>query len=366
MREGRDSRRRDDPVRHVPRQPITASWRCDAGLAALDDAGAHASRTSTRCTSASIFMPPMAGVRAVKEIGLTGVPVQRIENASATGSRALREAYLAVAGGHYDTALVLGFDKMTHGHGLGAEPAGHGRRHPAGRRSSPCGRRAACTSAAPSRSTWRAIAAKNWNYGALNPMSQRQAKEHGHASRRCSRRAWCVAADGHDVVPDRRRRRGGDRLPRRPGEEAPARPPGGAHRRVASRQRALRARPSLHGAGGRSGADEPRRREGPLRAGGLRPGGHRSRAGARRLRHRGARVLRAARLLSRGRGREVHRGGRLRARRRGAVLDRRRPDRARPSRRADRASRRSGRRRSSCAARPASARCRTRAPGSAT
>ena len=60
-----------------------------------------------------IFATVMSGTRIMKEFGLTGIPVQRIENASATGSAALREAYLAVSAGHYDTAMVLGFDKMT-------------------------------------------------------------------------------------------------------------------------------------------------------------------------------------------------------------------------------------------------------------
>ena len=68
----------------------------------------------------------MTGVRVMKEFGLTGIPVQRIENASATGSAAFREACLAVAGGHYDVVMVLGFDKMTT-HDP-ASDAGHRRR----------------------------------------------------------------------------------------------------------------------------------------------------------------------------------------------------------------------------------------------
>jgi acetyl-CoA acetyltransferase len=104
------------------------------------------------------------------------VPIQRIENASATGSCALREAYLQVAAGHYDRVLVLGFDKMTQV--MGTAPSANDldeailpaaffamwatrRMHERGTRPEHLAK----------------IAAKNWNYGALNPMSQRQPKE---------------------------------------------------------------------------------------------------------------------------------------------------------------------------------------------
>jgi len=66
---------------------------CEAGNAALDDAGLTF-KDIDAVYAGQIFHPAMTAVRAVKELGLTGVPVQRIENASATGSCALREAYL--------------------------------------------------------------------------------------------------------------------------------------------------------------------------------------------------------------------------------------------------------------------------------
>ena len=67
------------------------------------------------------------------------------------------------------------------------------------------------------------IAAKNFNNGAKNPMSQRQPKEHDHAGEGAAVAHGGVAADDDDVVPDRRRRRVRDRRPRRSGEEAAAR-----------------------------------------------------------------------------------------------------------------------------------------------
>jgi acetyl-CoA acetyltransferase len=148
---------------------------CEAGNAALDDAGLGF-RDIDAVYAGQIFHPAMTAVRAVKELGLTGVPIQRIENASATGSCALREAYLQVASGVYDRVLVLGFDKMTQV--MGSAPSANDldeailpaaffamwatrRMHERGTKPEHLAR----------------IAAKNWNYGALNPMSQRQPKE---------------------------------------------------------------------------------------------------------------------------------------------------------------------------------------------
>jgi acetyl-CoA acetyltransferase len=148
---------------------------CEAGNAALDDAGLSF-KDIDAVYAGQIFHTAMVAVRAVKELGLTGVPIQRIENASATGSCALREAYLQVAAGHYDRVLVLGFDKMTQV--MGTAPSANDldeailpaaffamwatrRMHERGTKPEHLAR----------------IAAKNWNYGALNPMSQRQAKE---------------------------------------------------------------------------------------------------------------------------------------------------------------------------------------------
>ena len=52
-----------------------------------------------------------AGVLA-DSCGLLDIPVTRVENACATGNDALRNAALAVAGGHVDVALVIGADKV--------------------------------------------------------------------------------------------------------------------------------------------------------------------------------------------------------------------------------------------------------------
>jgi len=126
-----------------------------------------------------IFAPVMSGVRVMKEFGLTGIPVQRIENASATGSAAFAEACWAVESGRYDVVMVLGFDKMTAMIQSSSASTDSGNLEdailPAGffalwatRRMHERGTKAEHLAA---------IAAKNFNNGALNPMAQRQSKE---------------------------------------------------------------------------------------------------------------------------------------------------------------------------------------------
>jgi len=56
-----------------------------------------------------------AGLSVVSEMGMTGIPVVNIEMACASSTSAFREAYLSVANGVYDTALVVGFEKMQRG-----------------------------------------------------------------------------------------------------------------------------------------------------------------------------------------------------------------------------------------------------------
>lgn len=56
-----------------------------------------------------------AGLSVVSEMGQTGIPVINIEMACGSSTSAFREAYLSVANGVYDTALVVGFEKMQRG-----------------------------------------------------------------------------------------------------------------------------------------------------------------------------------------------------------------------------------------------------------
>ena len=56
-----------------------------------------------------------AGLSVVSEMGQTGIPVINIEMACGSSTSAFREAYLSVAYGVYETALVVGFEKMQRG-----------------------------------------------------------------------------------------------------------------------------------------------------------------------------------------------------------------------------------------------------------
>ncbi|MBS7251744.1 MAG: thiolase family protein [Candidatus Freyarchaeota archaeon] len=52
------------------------------------------------------------GVTLAHPTGLFKIPVSRVENACATGNDAFRHACFAIAAGIYDTALVIGYEKM--------------------------------------------------------------------------------------------------------------------------------------------------------------------------------------------------------------------------------------------------------------
>ncbi len=147
-----------------------------AGVAALDDAGIDFPEVGA-LYNGYIGGGMMTGVHLAKDLGLTGLPVTHVENASATGSSAFGEAVHAVAGGRTDVAMALGFDDMNRmtglgrsgGRGLGAEdvmlPAAFfamwatRRMHEVG----------------TTVETFAAIAAKNWNHARQNPMAQRRA-----------------------------------------------------------------------------------------------------------------------------------------------------------------------------------------------
>jgi acetyl-CoA acetyltransferase len=148
----------------------------DAGLAALEDAGLTF-RDVQAAYVGYIFAPVMSATRTMKEFGLTGIPIQHVENASATGSAAFREACLAVASGRHDVVMVLGFDKMTamiQQSSASTDPAWlEDAILPAAFFALWATRRMHERGTKPEHLA--AIAAKNFNQGALNPMSQRQA-----------------------------------------------------------------------------------------------------------------------------------------------------------------------------------------------
>jgi len=149
----------------------------EAGLAALADAGLSF-REVGEAFAGYIFGTTMTGVRAMKEFGLTGLPVTHVENASATGLVAFRDAAWAVASGRCEVAMALGFDKMSAAMASFGESRGQGRDSidgvilPAAYFSLWAMRRMHERGTRPEH--FARIAAKSWNCGALNPWSDRQ------------------------------------------------------------------------------------------------------------------------------------------------------------------------------------------------
>jgi len=147
----------------------------DAGLLALHDAG----MTLADIDEAFVgYIQPasMLGIKAMKEFGLTGLPVTHIENASATGLVAFREAAWAVSSGRADVAMALCFDKMTDMTGTGGRGAGRDQIDapilPAAYFALWAQRRMHDRGTKPEH--FAAIAAKNWNYGSACPFAHRR------------------------------------------------------------------------------------------------------------------------------------------------------------------------------------------------
>ncbi len=149
-----------------------------AGMEALHDAGLTFPDVEAAYVG-YILGWTMTGVRIMKEFGLTGIPIQHVENASATGSAAFREACLAVESGRCNVAMALGFDKMTTS--IQTAP-----RHNAMEGLEDLILPAAFFAMWATRRMYERdmkpehlakIAAKNLNNGAKNPKSQRQPKE---------------------------------------------------------------------------------------------------------------------------------------------------------------------------------------------
>lgn len=148
-----------------------------AAKGALDDAGLKF-RDVEYLYNGYIMGVTTEGVSIAKHLGLTGVPIVHVENASATGSSAFREACLQVASGRSNVAMALGFDDIIRmGKMMMQMMAAEGPKIdsivlPAGffamwavRRMHEYGTK---------EETFAKIAAKNWNHARHNPNAQRR------------------------------------------------------------------------------------------------------------------------------------------------------------------------------------------------
>ena len=243
---------RDYPLMHMAR---------DAGLLALHDAGMTLADVDESMVG-YIAPTSMVGIKAMKELGLTGLPVTHIENASATGLVAFREAAWAVSSGRADVAMALCFDKFTEMSGTGGRGGGRDVIDapilPASYFALWAQRRMHERGTTPEH--FAKVAAKNWNYGAVCPMSHRRpdhvvTPEEVLASRMIAEpltaMMCCPADDGAACVILAR-----DDIVRAASSRSPARAPVG----VGVAVRDLRAWAHVRGAGGRAVDDDPRHR----------------------------------------------------------------------------------------------------------
>lgn len=86
----------------------------EAILNALKDSG-YRWKEIQAAYCGSVYQGTGSGHQALREMGLTGIPIVNIENACSSGSSAFRLAYQAVASGQYEIAIALGFEKMPRG-----------------------------------------------------------------------------------------------------------------------------------------------------------------------------------------------------------------------------------------------------------
>lgn len=81
---------------------------------ALDDAGVRWDRVGL-VVGGHIDQGAMATWNLIRRFPQTGVPALTVENASATGSTAMSEAFSAVASGRYDVVAAVGFERLEGG-----------------------------------------------------------------------------------------------------------------------------------------------------------------------------------------------------------------------------------------------------------
>ncbi len=84
----------------------------EAALQALKDAGLSIKDVEMFVCGNLFQANAMNGQKILQQIGQTGIPVFNVSNACATGSTAVREAYVGVASGMYDVTMAVGVEQM--------------------------------------------------------------------------------------------------------------------------------------------------------------------------------------------------------------------------------------------------------------
>ncbi|KAA0237290.1 thiolase family protein [bacterium] len=163
-----------------PYQGASETSYVDLGLAAIREALADAGITWAAVQSAyigNVTIGMAAGPAMLRYLGTTGLAIAQVENASASGSTAFRQAVMEVAGGFCDVALAMGVDKP--GGPFSSGPAKAGVRGLVDNRVVPFTHFALLTQlyidqygATPEQIA--KVAVKNHRNGALNPFAQRR------------------------------------------------------------------------------------------------------------------------------------------------------------------------------------------------
>jgi acetyl-CoA acetyltransferase len=146
----------------------------EAGLAALADAGIDYAAVEAVYGGSAIPESPRA-IYLARELGLTGVPVHHVTNASASGLAAMHDAWVAVASGLHDIVLVIGYDAPENSGNAEGAIAAQGFAPPVSLFSMWANRRA--QEYGTTERHLALVAAKNWNYAGLNPNALRQPTE---------------------------------------------------------------------------------------------------------------------------------------------------------------------------------------------
>lgn len=107
-----------------PERPVE-DLGAEAALLALADAGIGIGEIQALYSGNLMQANRAVGQRILKQIGQSGVPVVNTANACATGATALRESWLAIKSGLYDTVLCVGSEQMGKGM-LGSAGGGEG------------------------------------------------------------------------------------------------------------------------------------------------------------------------------------------------------------------------------------------------
>lgn len=146
----------------------------DAALAALKDAGLTYQDIDAVVVGTAHPLSPR-GIFIAKELGLTGVPVQHVTNASATGLAAMHSARQAIRSGDARRVLVVGMDSPQKAVPVEEIIVAEGNFPPVVSFALWAKRR--MYERGTTREHLAAITAKNWNYARGNPFAARRAPE---------------------------------------------------------------------------------------------------------------------------------------------------------------------------------------------